>query len=1556
MRKRKVKQEGFTFVEALVGMTITGVVLIGVITVQISNYKSSEKNKDILFAQAKTIQMIEELRSVVRRGESALTTLDTYDDKSLFSPILTTDDIQGANVDTKAGSQISSNIKNSSTNNWKFIRQIKVRKSQDDPKSRNVSVSVYYEDSMGNAVNPPLATLSTILSTSYGANLPSQVMDSYGLAIHNEPGWWASLATLKQSIQDAAYDLKVKNPGLDYRFHFITRSSFGRDPYYTPYINKTFQTKDDTNIKFPYAYNGRIEDTSNGNKDTYYYNPNDIQADGMRINIDNTAIYNTWYGNAGGETSPVGSNSSETLANPLVYSAADEFNNAVRGPEDQAINDKFKKTLTDQHHPEKYEPTYRKLLDDMLDSDSIKEDGTSNDDPIHRNLMITNLHGELFPCIPLRNYSDAAKDPIGNETTKTITSDALVAGSNTSSKYKRVVTHPEQLEYSIPADASTTYAPAKERKVYLRVYPYLSDPTQAGYDKIDTVSLFIPTKNFVGSNTTSTQNQTLDNMPNFTISPTSTMNSATIIAQIKEKIKLQYIDDDFVKRSDNYVGYVKINNTKKGASATPFYPIGAIVSIGGYNFKIVAKRSGASDVYTKSAVQIASGAGTDSGNIYKVVSCDLDKPATLITPSAISSFTPLVGASFSNVDTANTAGTWTGDISMVPAGTSNANYTTLGLSATTANIHSVYEGTYEIIVNPTFDRMATGSKTMVPGILIKLHGTGTKNITKDSVGGTGGIPTTARLYGLDYIPAPLGSGMWRNVGAPAQGFPTKGVNGAAYYTDTLLDTISGATTSNKLGSTYGNYTGLAGKDLDSWGANAKNTARWIISMNVGYDNSPNANPNILSGFQNKMMSVETRIGSNLNTGFSINQSPNPYDGTVDQTALTSTDYVAVNDMSIEAVPSTALGNGTYSCADGVGDCGYTPYTILQSTNTSTTSNSNKNNLSNLSRTYVWIGSGSQIQKTERYQMTGDIRYNPYIDTLEKDRANNNFNLGSDTAGRGSSLVAANYPMLGALGSIKLAGSVSNLDVPRFFEMFKKSLINTNSIYNSLVGWSFYYYAIGGEVGSNGTSVNFNLKGIPYNSPTAGTIGEAGGELYNEILEDHASTKIIGNNNQTWGAIPWIGELYKDDNFGSYSDANTTTEWSNLGNLPAATTGLPSTSASYFSRQSYTTSFSSINSDWVTKIPYTSTQPRRRLKGDGVKIFFHGSADGVTGTFQHNSMTATGNLTPTGKELVGNYGLILADSTDVPRGFNFSGTGLDNYAITSTLWGLYSDQYSNLRLLSNTGPTTTFGVNSNAVFYDAGAGQSSFAGSGPVIIDASNWKTTGRSKGYAIINGFNTQGVSAGTILGRFSLLSLLHTYFRTGNFSSSAATDALNNRSIMVERTFLQDTTNVTLPPTVPVTPRDGTEVKAGDYSAGMPIAWRTTWKKWDGTPYTTSYSNTWKELGINVKYIVMVSQDNGTSWSYLKSDHTLETDPNKKAEPGVYDSISANYVLATVTPTSTFVSNEVVTDNVKMDISSFAGKDLLFRVEGHRFDATSGKLIPTNYSYHQRAISVSSS
>lgn len=380
--KKLLKVAGFSLVEVLVSMTIVTLCLLALLNVRYFIGRQSVNTKGKTFATQKILQMMEELRSlIVIADASSINVLDDFDDGTAYKTILTT------NQDvTNPGDALSGNIL--APNGWKYLRQITVRRLPNEPLARRVYIKVY----LASASNPnqPEASLAetvSILKTIRSEFEPSQVMDVYVLALENVPGWWSAMSTIKPMFNSVIQDLQTRNPGLELRTHWITKlASAGRDRYYTPFINYA-NYADAAPINWVYYYPGLLDQSGS---DFYYYTMNNM---GAKINVDGAVV------NAGS------------------YAIADQYNHGVRYPEETG------------------ELTLRRFLEE------INDPATSSQ---YQNCLVVDLHGELLPLPPMRNYSDAAKDPASY------------------SQY-RVVTHPEQLYY------------VSGSSVTLRVYSYVTD-------------------------------------------------------------------------------------------------------------------------------------------------------------------------------------------------------------------------------------------------------------------------------------------------------------------------------------------------------------------------------------------------------------------------------------------------------------------------------------------------------------------------------------------------------------------------------------------------------------------------------------------------------------------------------------------------------------------------------------------------------------------------------------------------------------------------------------------------------------------------------------------------------------------------------------------------------------------------------------------------------------------------------------------------------------------------------------------------------------------------
>ncbi|HAM39357.1 MAG TPA: hypothetical protein DCP53_08210 [Elusimicrobia bacterium] len=408
--KGKYSFTGFTLVEMILTIVILSIVVLSLTKIQYFMSTNSLRIKEKSFATQKVIQMMEELRSLVAGAEkSQISLLDDYDDGIKYSPVLTSDKSV-----TDPQSPSSNNVK--INNGWKYLRRISVLKNPEDGAfTRRIYIRVYKASSNTSEL---LAETMGILKTIAREDLPTQVMDIYVIAIENVPGWWSTMSSMKSMFDGVMQDFQVRNPRLALRIHWITRMAYGRDTEYRPYINNTKNTYDDA-MPYVYFYPGKTKTDTLVN--TKFYNPDMIQG---KILADTV-----WY--------------------PIEdYAMSDQYNHAVRYPEEKRLYDKYKPA----------EPSLRMLLEEM---------NTVPDK--FKNMLLINLHGELLPCPPMRNYSDAAKDP-----------------GTAANRYVRAVTHPEKLRYSNTSET-----------VKLRVYSYVTNPeniTMWSDTSASTVTVYLPYK------------------------------------------------------------------------------------------------------------------------------------------------------------------------------------------------------------------------------------------------------------------------------------------------------------------------------------------------------------------------------------------------------------------------------------------------------------------------------------------------------------------------------------------------------------------------------------------------------------------------------------------------------------------------------------------------------------------------------------------------------------------------------------------------------------------------------------------------------------------------------------------------------------------------------------------------------------------------------------------------------------------------------------------------------------------------------------------------------
>ena len=417
---KKTNSDGFTLVEVVIALVVFSIVALSIISGVTLMSKQSQHLRDKTFAAEKVMQMLEELRGVVSAsgsGAQSLANLDAYDDGSTFNFVLTTSKDVSSPADVLSGNGA-----------LKFKRKVNVLHTS-DALSRLVNVHIY------DASGSPLAEGSSVLRTAVKDYYPAQVFDVYLLELENVPGWWTTLTTLRPTLDNVIQDLQNRNQGLELRVHYITRLAYGRDPYYTPYVNQATRA-DAAAMPYVYFYPGSVgpRDSQAAGDSIMYYEPNTIFG---RYNLDDTSY-------------PNGSSTMTTPSLPYGYSLADQYNHGVRYPDEAAIYaaSTAAAAAAGLGTPE---PSLRMLIEQLNTSTAAMT-----------NSLIINAHGEMLPLPPMRNYSDAAKDPAGHPNV-------------------RAVSHPENLQY------------AHGSAVNLRVYAYsTSTQTVLTNATVSTITVLLP--------------------------------------------------------------------------------------------------------------------------------------------------------------------------------------------------------------------------------------------------------------------------------------------------------------------------------------------------------------------------------------------------------------------------------------------------------------------------------------------------------------------------------------------------------------------------------------------------------------------------------------------------------------------------------------------------------------------------------------------------------------------------------------------------------------------------------------------------------------------------------------------------------------------------------------------------------------------------------------------------------------------------------------------------------------------------------------------------------
>jgi hypothetical protein len=400
---------GFSIVELLFGLVLIVVcssVLIGHVLMRY-RHDTGDRNRTFAFNTARSI--LAECHAWSLSGRD----LEGLDDGGVAQSTLGLARLSGAD-------RADGNFQRGGE--WVWSREIRVQPmlGVENRAIRVVTVRVFKRAADGS--KHQIAELSSVVTASTVGYPSTRVFDLYLLAIENIPARGVDADNVRPFVESVITDLERDNPDLRLRTHWITKASYGRDRFYTP------EVAGDNGARV-YRY-----PSASGIDGGYAYDVDRIKG---RVSV-------------GG----VVHNGHEPNETPLPYALADRFNHGMRLPAERAFHEERVRRIRERRRAiatarERGAPVPSSLAD-MSEEPTLRlflED-LSADPEKYRHALILNLHGDAIPMPAIRNYSDAASDP--------------VALPNL-----RCVTHPEELRTRRDPNGQ------KHDAVVLRVYAYL---------------------------------------------------------------------------------------------------------------------------------------------------------------------------------------------------------------------------------------------------------------------------------------------------------------------------------------------------------------------------------------------------------------------------------------------------------------------------------------------------------------------------------------------------------------------------------------------------------------------------------------------------------------------------------------------------------------------------------------------------------------------------------------------------------------------------------------------------------------------------------------------------------------------------------------------------------------------------------------------------------------------------------------------------------------------------------------------------------------------------
>jgi len=667
----------------------------------------------------------------------------------------------------------------------------------------------------------------------------------------------------------------------------------------------------------------------------------------------------------------------------------------------------------------------------------------------------------------------------------------------------------------------------------------------------------------------------------------------------------------------------------------------------------------------------------------------------------------------------------------------------------------------------------------------------------------------------------------------------------------------------------------------------KNTARWRISLNTAH-----------AGFSNLLndttLPLETRIvttdgtPANCSTASNLNELCDGIWGDGD-THIPDDLNTTPNEHRTTLRPNMYNVSRTYT---------YMNHMFTDAVNTTITASVGSE-----------IPTGTKtIPRVEQAQFQGHPLYSPYADVKQLNRFNRHFASGLNANGLSGFGAASGY-----------SWNSVNVDMNWFFQLYSTGIMRSNSIFNSISGFSNYYYAFGGEIGTDGTNATFNIRTQPWSAGDTGTttVQNTSATIREIINDGGGGARVITDSNNTaanrWRMREHLGELFPDD---------MVAFWRANGNLPTrdfddathnlATGTVTATADRYFR-------------SLVSAAPRAVGSTHRRLQNSGAPSFMNGNTETNPTTsnngLQHNSVGGDAVLTnaaatDAGSQLMNAYNLILSEQISSDRPFVINAGG------SSGAYG--SDEMRGIRnrlafVNTTTGATASNNTTQN-VYYRHSSNLTGRTSSAFVKMMRPNPSSPSSNfagmAGYALINGFERAAGSGVMEIARFSQAASLQTFMDAGD---RAVPGIASGRVVQLPRVSISQ-------------PRSS-QVYENPNTIGVDL--NIAWLRWDDERYSPAYPSDWRDntrLLYNVKY----STDNKATWKYADDDSNVPSEfldifnPAHSAMGGPETSSAANW-----------------DKTYSWNVSALPEGNYVLRVEVYR------EGFQTGYSYHDVFVTI---